>query len=127
MIKAKECAIVTGLVFVVVGVLGFIQNPLIGETGIFATNTLHDLVHIISGVVLLAGAYSSLGSSMALKIVGAVYALVAILGFFAITDGSLFGLIPVNTADQWLHVVLAVGILAAGFLLSDEEKGTMRA
>ena len=127
MIKAKECAIVTGLVFVVFGVLGFIPNPLVGPTGIFVTNTLHDLIHIISGVVLLAGAYSSLGSSMALKIVGVVYALVAILGFFAITDGSLFGLIPVNTADQWLHVVLAVAILIAGFALPDDEKGTMRA
>ena len=104
------------------GVLGFIPNPLIGETGIFATNTLHDLIHIISGVVLLAGAYSSLGSSMALKIIGVVYALVAILGFFAVTDGALLGLIPVNTPDQWLHVVLAVAILIAGFALPDDDK-----
>ena len=127
MIKAKECAIVTGLVFVVFGVLGFIPNPLAGRTGIFATNPLHDLIHIASGVVLLAGAYSSLGSSMALKIVGVAYALIAILGFFAISDGVLLGLIPVNTADQWLHVVLAVAILAAGFALPDDQKGTMRA
>jgi hypothetical protein len=117
---ARLAAIVIGIVFVLVGLLGFVNNPVLG---LFQVNPLHNLIHIISGVVLLAGAFSSLGSSMALKIIGVVYALVAILGFFAVNaDGMLLGLIPVNSADQWLHVVLAVVILVAAFGLPDDDK-----
>ena len=117
---AKECAIVGGIVLVLFGLLGFFNNPVIG---LFATNLMHNLYYIVGGIVLLAGAYSSLGSSMALKIVGIVYAIVAILGFFLVNaDGMLLGLFAMNTADQWLHVVVAILILAAGFLLPDEDK-----
>ena len=117
---ARLAAIVIGIVFVLVGLLGFVNNPVLG---LFQVNPLHNLIHIISGVVLLAGAFSSLGSSMALKIIGVVYALVAILGFFAVNaDGMLLGLIPVNRADQWLHVVLAVVILVAAFGLPDDDR-----
>jgi hypothetical protein len=107
-------------VFVLIGLLGFFNNPVLG---IFLVDPAHNIIHIISGVVLLAGAYSSLGSSMALKIVGIVYAIIAILGFFMVSNGMLLGFIAMNTADQWLHVVLAVIILLAGFLLPDDEKG----
>ena len=117
---ARIAAIVIGIILVLVGLLGFFNNPVIG---LFQVNAAHNLVHIISGIVLLAGAYSSLGSSMALKIIGIVYAIVAILGFFLVSaDGMLLGFIAMNTADQWLHVVLAVVILAAGFLLPDDDK-----
>ena len=116
---ARIAAIVLGIIFVLIGLLGFFSNPVLG---LFEVNTAHNLIHIISGIVLLAGAYSSLGSSMALKIIGIVYAIVAILGFFLVTDGMLLGFIAMNTADQWLHVVLAVVILAAGFLLPDDDK-----
>jgi Domain of unknown function (DUF4383) len=74
---------------------------------------------LASGAVLLAGAYSTLGASLALKVVGAVYALVAILGLI-MGGPMLLGLVAMNTADHWLHVILAVVILAAGFLLEDE-------
>ena len=117
---ARLAAIVIGIVFVLVGLLGFVNNPVLG---LFQVNPLHNLIHIISGIVLLAGAFSSLGSSMALKIIGVVYALVAILGFFAVkADGMLLGLIPVNPADQWLHVVLAIVILVAAFGLPDDDR-----
>ena len=118
-LNAKTAAVVIGLVFVAVGIVGFFPNPLVSPTGLFAVNTAHNLVHLISGVVLLAGAYSALGASLALKVIGVVYALVAILGL--VTDGTmLLGLIAVNHADHWLHVALAAVILAAGFLLDDE-------
>lgn len=117
---ARLAAIVIGIVFVLIGLLGFFNNPVLG---LFAVNPAHNLVHIVSGVVLLAGAYSSLGSSLALKIIGIVYVIVAILGFFAVSaDGMLLGFITMNDADKWLHVVLAVVILAAGFLLPDDDQ-----
>ena len=114
---ARLAAIVIGILFVLVGLLGFVNNPVLG---FFLVDPIHNLIHIISGVVLLAGAFSSLGSSMALKIIGVVYALVAILGFFL--PYPLLGIIAMNTADQWLHVVLAVVILAAAFGLPDDDK-----
>jgi hypothetical protein len=117
---AKTAAIVLGIVFVVVGLLGFVNNPVLG---LFLVNPAHNLVHLVSGAVLLAGAYSSLGSSLALKIIGVVYALVAVLGFFMVSaDGMLLGMIAMNEADKWLHVLLAVVILAAGFGLPDDSK-----
>ena len=93
----------SAFVFVAVGILGFFPNPLVSPTGLFAVNTAHNLVHLISGAVLLAGAY----------------ALVAVLGL-VMGGPMLLGLVAMNAADHWLHVALAVVILAAGFLLEDE-------
>jgi Domain of unknown function (DUF4383) len=49
-----------------------------------------------------------------LQIFGLVYAVLAILGFMT-PNGMLLGLISNNPADTWLHVVLAVAMLAIGF------------
>jgi hypothetical protein len=119
---AKLAAIILGIVFVAVGLLGFVNNPVLG---LFAVDPIHNLIHIVSGAVLLAGAYSSLGSTLALRIIGIVYALVAILGFFLVdANGMLLGIFMVNEADKWLHVFLAVVILAAGFALPEDEMQT---
>jgi hypothetical protein len=118
---AKTAAIIIGIVFLVIGVLGFIPNPLVSSDGIFAVNTVHNIVHLVSGAVVLWGAYG-FGAALGLQIVGIVYAVIAILGFFMVgEDEMLLGLIHVNEADKWLHVVLAVVILVAGFGLPDEE------
>jgi hypothetical protein len=116
-LTAKTAALVFGVVFILVGVLGFIPNPLVGPDGIFMVNTMHNVVHLVSGALLLAGVYTQLGASMALKIVGVVYAVVAILGFVMPGD-MLLGMISMNAADRWLHVLLAIVILAAGFGLN---------
>jgi Domain of unknown function (DUF4383) len=108
-----------------VGILGFFPNPLVSPTGLFVVNTAHNIVHLASGAVLLAGAYSTLGASLALKIVGVVYALVATLGLI-MGGPMLLGLVAMNTADHWLHVILAVVILAAGFLLELARKRRFR-
>lgn len=113
---AKNAAILFGIVFLIVGALGYVSNPIVGPTGIFVTNPLHNIIHLVSGIALLAGAYTSLGSSMMLKIVGAVYGLVAVCGFFMVMDGMMMG-VAINEADKWLHVGLALAILGAGFLL----------
>ena len=117
--NAKTAAMVIGIVFLIVGALGFIPNPIVGRDGIFLTNPLHDWVHIGSGIVLLIGAYSGLGPSLALKIVGVIYGIVAVLGF--VMGDMVFG-IAMNMADHWLHVVLAIVILYAGFGLPAETK-----
>lgn len=118
-ITAKTAALILGIVFIVVGILGFVPNPLVSPTGIFAVNTAHNLVHLVSGIAILAGAYSNIGAALTLKIFGVIYAIVALLGL-ATSDNMVLGVILMNHADHWLHVALAVVILAAGFLLPDD-------
>lgn len=118
-LNAKTAAIVLGAVLVLVGILGFFPNPLVSPTGFFVVNTAHNIVHLASGIVLLAGAYTALGASLALKVVGVVYGAIAVIGL--ISGGNMvLGMIAMNAADHWLHVVLSAVILGAGFLLDDE-------
>ena len=116
-LNTKTAALVIGIVFVVVGLLGFVNNPVLG---LFAVNGLHNIIHLGSGVLILIGAYTAFGAGTSLKVFGVVYAVIAVLGFFQ-TGDTLFGLIPNNMADKWLHVVLAVVILGAGFALPDDK------
>ncbi|MDB5264819.1 MAG: TonB-dependent siderophore receptor [Parcubacteria group bacterium] len=123
---AKTIAIIFGVVFVLVGVLGFVPNPLVGPTGLFETDTLHNLVHLLFGIILLAVAFMAPAvSSLWLKILGVVYLLLAVLGFLTIDmGGELFGLVHMNHADHWLHVFLGVVLLLAGFLAKDAGRMT---
>lgn len=116
-LTARTAAFVLGILLLIAGVLGYIPNALVGPAGIFLTNQTHNLVHIVSGIFLLLGVYSSLGPSLALKILGIVYAIVAVLGFVMMKggEGLMFGAIAMNRMDHWLHAVLAIIILAAGF------------
>lgn len=118
-LNARNVAFVLGVIMLIVGVLGYVPNPIVGPRGFFVTNNLHNLVHILSGIFLLLGVYTALTPSLALKILGVVYAIVAVCGFVVMKggDGLMFG-IAMNMMDHWLHVVLAIVILAAGFGLS---------
>ena len=123
--NTRMAGMVLGAVFILVGILGFIPNPLVSPTGLFVVNPLHNIVHLVSGAVILGGVYS-FGSALGLKIVGIVYAIVAVLGLVMTQDNMLFG-IAMNMADHWLHVVLAVVILLAGFALPDDKTTTAMA
>ena len=117
----KTAAILFGIVFLAVGILGFVPgittdvNGMPMLLGIFHVNPAHDFVHIASGVVFLLCGMAGPGPSRTFfKIFGVVYALVAVMGF-VVGNGMIFGLISNNTADTWLHVVLAVVMLYLGF------------
>ncbi len=104
------------IVFAVVGVLGFVPNPLVGEAGIFATDRNHNLVHLLSAVVFAIAATRGAGTTVAvMKIFGIVYLAVGILGMTMGQDGSLLGLMHINAADNYLHLVLGVVIGGLGF------------
>lgn len=113
---AKTLAIVFGAIFVLVGILGFVNNPLVGPSGIFMTNGLHNLVHLLFGIILLVASRGGQASSASwLKILGVVYLVLAVVGFLLAPNGpSLLGLVSINMADHWLHVVLGVVLLIAG-------------
>src|SRR5437764_12803574 len=98
---AKSLGMLFGLVFLAVGILGFVPGITKDDMllGIFMVNPAHSIVHIASGIVfLLCGMAGAGASSMFFKIFGVVYALVAILGFFK-GQGMLLGLISNNMPD----------------------------
>ncbi len=104
-----------GITFIAAGVLGFIPNPLVAADGIFAVNFMHNLVHVLTGSVFLFGALKSERiARLTTQGVGIAYVGVTILGFL-MQGEMLLGLIHINDADKWLHLGLAVVILAAGF------------
>ncbi|MCI0561386.1 MAG: DUF4383 domain-containing protein [Nitrososphaera sp.] len=112
----KTLAIVFGVVFVVVGLLGFVGNPIVGMDALFVTNTLHDIVHLLVGIILLGVAFGSPNAAgMTMTVVGVIYLLLAVLGFIMISGGGmLLGLVEMSTSDHWLHLVLGVVLVAAG-------------
>ncbi len=104
-----------GWVLLIVGIAGFIPGIVTSsglELGIFQVDVIHNLIHIVSGVIALF-CVSSLGASKTyFKVFGVVYGLVAILGF--IGGGSVLGMM-MNGADNLLHVVIALYALYFGF------------
>jgi len=115
----NKIAIAFGVVFVAVGVLGFVP-PLAPDgklLGLFEVNTLHNLVHLATGVIaIIVGLNSDSASRMFFRVFGAIYALVAALGFFYV-EQPLLGLVANNNADTGLHLVIAVVALYLGFAM----------
>lgn len=115
---AQKLAWIFGAVLVVVGVLGFVpgvtNNGML--LGIFQVDTIHNIIHLLTGVVAIVAAMGT-GSYVRLffQVFGVVYAVVAVVGF--IQGDTVLGLIMTNMADHVLHLVLAVIFLYAGFMM----------
>jgi hypothetical protein len=117
---AKTLVMILGVVFVIIGLLGFfMDSPLLG---LFEVDTVHNVVHLLSGVIAIAAA--AMGESAAktyAKVFGLVYALVTVLGFVMGTDEKLLGLMVINANDNYLHLLLAVILLYLGFSKSSQQ------
>ena len=98
-----------GIVFILIGAAGFFMDPLI----VFEVDPVHNIIHILSGIVALALAGTYANARMYLMVFGAVYGLVAVLGF-TVEGGNILNLIVVNTADNYLHAGIAVACLTVG-------------
>jgi hypothetical protein len=85
--------------------------------GLFMTNHLHDVVHLVTGLILLGvGLWASAQSGLWFKILGIVYLLVAVVGFLmAPNGGDVLGL-SMNMTDHIFHVVVGVVFLLVGFM-----------
>jgi hypothetical protein len=113
----KRAAIGFGIVFLLVGILGFVPAVAPQEMllGIFHVNAAHNVVHLLSGAIALACGLASVAASrLYFRIFGIVYGLVAVLGFMQ-GNTHLLGLISNNMADVWLHVAISVVALILGF------------
>jgi hypothetical protein len=124
---ARTAAGVVGAVFLLVGVLGFIPGitqdydlmEFAGHEsgaellGIFQVSVLHNIVHLLFGLAGLAAARRSDWSIYYLLGGGAVYLLLAVYGF-VIEKAEDANFVPVNSADDWLHVALGVGMVGLG-------------
>ncbi|WP_150237232.1 DUF4383 domain-containing protein [Nocardiopsis quinghaiensis] len=127
----RLAALIVGIVFLLVGLMGFIpgvttnydQMQFAGHQseaqllGIFQVSILHNLVHLLFGV---AGVAMSRTASMA-KIFfiggGAIYLVLWLYGLVIDLD-SAANFVPLDTADNWLHLGLGLGMIALGFILA---------
>lgn len=110
-----------GYVFVIIGLLGFVPNPIVSAEGFFEVNTLHNVVHLASGAVALAAGYTRETYAQAYNVgFGAVYAIVTVLGFLG--TAFLVDLLALNMADNVLHLVIAASLLAAGLTIETRDR-----
>ncbi len=124
-------AAVFGVVFLLVGILGFIpgvttnydQLAAAGHgsgallLGVFAVSVLHNIVHLLFGVAGLAMARTPTGARNFLIWGGVIYLVLWLYGLL-IDHGSQANFVPVNTADNWLHLGLAVAMIGLGVALT---------
>ena len=125
----RTAALAVAIVFLLVGVLGFIPGitsdygsmSFAGHDsqakllGIFQVSVLHNIVHLLFGAVGLAMARTATGARSYLIGGGAVYLVLWLYGLI-IDQGSAANFVPVNTADNWLHLLLGIGMIALGLL-----------
>ena len=128
--NTATAALVFGVVFVLVGLSGFFPGPvppgappLIVDhghglaLGLFPVNTLHNLVHLLFGVLGIAAARGAIMSARGyFQLVAVSYAALTLLGLIPATQ-TTFGLVPVWGADVWLHALLAVAAAYFGFFV----------
>jgi Domain of unknown function (DUF4383) len=128
-------ALVVGVVFLLVGVLGFIPGitanfgdlTFAGHQsqamllGLFQVSVLHNIVHLLFGVAGLAMSRTAAGARNFLIYGGVVYAVLWIYGL-VIDQTSAANFVPLNTADNWLHLLLAVGMIALGVALARDRR-----
>ena len=111
----KKASIVFGILFIVTGITGFFPNPIIGEDSVFHADLVHNIVHLALGVILVLGACKTDETARkTMRAVSVTYMAIAIIGFVQFggkdDSGKLLGLVGVNSADNWLHLFLALAI-----------------
>ena len=121
-------ATVFGVVFLLVGIVGFFPSPPAPDAlpltvehghglamGLFPVNTLHNVVHLLFGALgLMAAGGMLLSARTYFQFLAIAYALLAVLGLVPATQ-TTFGMIPIYGNDVWLHALIAVTAGVIGF------------
>jgi hypothetical protein len=129
---AQWYCLLAGLALLLAGIFGFVSDSSF-DTGDgvqgdlflgFEVNAIHNLIHLASGLVLLAASPKRASARAVAVGFGLVYGLVAVIG---LVDGEdVLGLIPINSADNLLHIALAALGLISGLLSRDDDRGRGR-
>jgi hypothetical protein len=126
----QTTALVVGIVFLLVGIAGFIPGVTTNYDsmmfaghhsealllGLFNVSILHNLVHLAFGVAGLALARTATGARGFLIGGGIVYLVLWLYGLLIDMD-SQANFVPLNDPDNWLHLVLGVGMIVLGVAL----------
>jgi hypothetical protein len=137
--RAQWAALVTGIVFLAVGVAGFVpgltQNlddiEFAGHEsgaellGIFQVSILHNLVHLAFGAVGVAAAARHSASRTFLIGGGIVYLVLFVYGLLVDNDHDA-NFVPLNGADDVLHLLLGAGMIGLGLLFADQRAADSR-
>lgn len=124
-----------GAVFLLVGILGFVpgittdldtimfagHHSQAALLGIFQVSVLHNIVHLLFGIVGLLGLRSRRLAKTYLIVGGIVYAVLWIYGLVVPME-SMGNFVPLNTADNWLHFVLAVAMVTTGIIFGRKSR-----
>jgi uncharacterized protein DUF4383 len=135
----QTAALVVSAVFALVGILGFIpgittnydelafagHHSTAALLGVFMVSILHNLVHLAFGVIGFLMARTATGARSYLIFGGVVYLVLWLYGLLIDTDSGA-NFVPVNSADNWLHLVLGLGMIALGVALGREPRTTQR-
>lgn len=134
----QRAAQAVGAVFLLVGILGFIPGVttnyesllVVGHEsaalllGIFQVSILHNIVHLLFGVAGILMARTRTQAKNFLLYGGIIYLVLWVYGLLVGHDTPA-NFVPVNSADNWLHLVLGIGMIALALLLSrDTAKAT---
>lgn len=136
MTSMQKAAGAVGMVFLLVGILGFVPGVttafdtigVIGHEseakllGIFQVNILHNLVHLLFGVVGLAAARSSWSAARGFLLYGGVIYLVLWIYGLVIDLDSALNFVSLNAADNWLHLVLGLGMVALALVIPKADR-----
>jgi hypothetical protein len=124
-------AFVFGVVFLIVGIAGFIPGltmdmgsmSMAGHgsmallLGLFQVSVLHNIVHLLFGIVGLLAARRAASARLYLVAGGIVYAVLFVYGLFTAGMAGGANFVPLNSADNVLHAFLAVAMIVLGFVL----------
>jgi len=127
----QKAATLVGIVFLAVGILGFIPGVTTNYSsmqfashdsaakllGLFQVSVLHNVVHLLFGVAGLVLAKTVRGAKNYLIVGGVIYLVLFIYGL-AVPMSSGANFVPVNGADNVLHLLLGLGMVALGALLT---------
>ncbi|MEV5822538.1 DUF4383 domain-containing protein [Micromonospora harpali] len=131
----RRAAATVGVVFLLVGLLGFVPGITtdFGDLrfaghgsgakllGVFQVSVLHNAVHLAFGLAGLALSRTWDGARTFLIGGGAIYLVLWLYGL-VVDHGSGANFIPVNNADNWLHLVLGAGMIALGVLTTRDRR-----
>lgn len=132
MTTVQRVAQIFGIVFILLAIVGFITPGGMGMDsaapgmmlGMLPVNLLHNVVHLLFGIWGLAASRSWAGAKQYGTIGGAIYLVLAVLGFIAPTG---FGLVPLGGNDIGLHIVLGGALLFFGITAKNDAIATTAA